>query len=250
MILRLREALLEAHVSGLDKIRNARPSHGWWHNTLSWYRDDATTNWGDEGRGPADNFCLDGRMVQGIFGALDSGGEVPTTDVFGCQEDTHFPLYFCSRTGPNPGVGELPRLSWDCFHKIWGVQRLLWLNSPVAFLGRVVRKLVAERARAIMVVPFCPAVWWFQELEVWSRRSVDVPILGFGAHCPGSRCPYPDAVWLGCEFGWEGSGTGAFLLTGVPGEFLPWVTEEPGAAKAHQFDGPWNGQVQSMYSPM
>ena len=124
------------------------------------------------------------------------------------------------------------------------------MNSPVAFLGRVVSKLVAERACTIVVVPFCPAVWWFQELTVWSRRSIDVPILGFGDHFPGRRCPYPDAIGLGYEFGREGSGTRAFLLTMVPGEFLTWVPEEPGASEAHLFDGPWNGRVQSMYSPM
>ena len=122
------------------------------------------------------------------------------------------------------------------------------MNSPVAFLGRVVRKLIAERSRAIVVVPVCPAVWWYQELEVWSWRSVYVPILGFGVHGVGSRHPYPDAIGLGCEFGREGSGARAFLLAGVPGGFLTWVTEEPGAAEVHLFDGPWNGRVRSMYS--
>ena len=52
MILRLREALLEAHVSALDEIRNARLYHGWWHNKLSKFRCDAATNGGDDG-GPA-----------------------------------------------------------------------------------------------------------------------------------------------------------------------------------------------------
>ena len=127
-------------------------------------------------------------------------------------------------------------------------ERLLWVNSPVPFLGRVVRKLIAERSRAIVVVPVCPAVWWYQELEVWSCRSVHVPILGYGGHGVGSRHPYPDTIGLGCEFGRDGSGTRAFLLAGVPGGFLTWVTEEPGAAEVHLFDGPWNGRVRSIYS--
>ena len=122
------------------------------------------------------------------------------------------------------------------------------MNSPVAFLGRVVRKLVEERSRAVMVVPVCPAVWWYQELEVWCCRSVDVPVLGYGGLGVGGRCPYPDTFRMGCEFGRDGSGTRVFFLAGVPGGFPTWVTERPGAAEVHLFDGPLNGRVRSMYS--
>ena len=194
MVLRLRGALLEAHVSALREVRNARFYHGWWHNKLSRFRGDATNNWGDEGRGPAENFRLQDEMVQGILQALDLGGEVPTTDVFGCREDTQFPRYFSPLSGPGSASGRVSRLSWYCFGKFWGDERLLWVNSPVAFLGRVVRKLIAERSRAIVVVPICPAVWWYQELEVWSCRSVHVPILGFRGCGVGGRHPYPDAI--------------------------------------------------------
>ena len=91
------------------------------------------------------------------------------------------------------------------------------MNSPVAFLGRVVRKLVEEGSRAVMVVPVCPGAWWYQELMVWSCRSVDVPDLGFSGVGVGGRCPYPETLRLGGEFGRSGSGTRAFLLPGGPG---------------------------------
>ena len=214
-VLGLRGALLEAHVSALHEVRHARSYHGWWHNTVSIFRGNSASNWGDEGRGPAEDFRLHGGVVKGILQALDLGDEVPTTDVFGCRDATQFPIYFCSLSRPSPAVGGGPRISWDCFGRFWGDGGLLWVNSPVAFLGRVVRKLVEEGSRAVMVVPVCPGAWWYQELMVWSCRSVDVPDLGSGG--VGGRCPYPETLRLGGEFGRSGSGTRAFLLPGGPG---------------------------------
>ena len=194
MVLRLRGVLLEAHVSALHEVRNARCYHGWWHNKVSRFRGDATNHWGDEGRGPAENFRLHGGMVEGILQALDLGEEVPTTDVFGCRDATQFPIYFCSLFRPSPAVGGSPRISWDCFGQFWGDGGLLWVNSPVAFLGRVVRKLVEEGSRAVVVVPVCPGTWWYQELEVWCCRLVDVPVLGFRWHRGGETVPSPGDV--------------------------------------------------------
>ena len=57
----------------------------------------------------------------------------------------------------------------------WGSHGLLWRNPPFSQLGEVVIKLIRDRDRAVLIVPYWPDQKWYHEAQPFIVRCMKFP---------------------------------------------------------------------------
>ena len=89
--------------------------------------------------------------------------ETPTVDCFAERGLHLWPEYW----GPGSPYGT------DAFREDWIYEVLgcLWWNPPFSRLAEVVDKIVADRARGVLIAPYWPQEAWHQKALLYVRRK-------------------------------------------------------------------------------
>ena len=105
---------------------------------------------GVEGRAPAGEWRLHPQVVSEIWRRLGRA----EVDLFAPRESTHCPFFFSMRNRP---------LGWDALvHS--GPRVLLYTFPPFTLLQPLLRRVLVERMRLILVAPLWPHMLWFSAI--------------------------------------------------------------------------------------
>ena len=91
------------------------------------------------------------------------GEGVPQCDAFANASNHRFPIWW--------GCGGVVS---DAFPQDWG-KIYLWINPPFSQIVRVIDKLVRDRARAILIVPFWPRRQYVRRLASLAAKIWESP---------------------------------------------------------------------------
>ena len=92
--------------------------------------------------------------------AVELAGQEPTVDAFASKGNNRISRYWT--------------LQDDAFSQDWS-QEYLWMNPPFSQMETVVRKILAEEARGILVIPCWRRFLWFSVLQRIAVTWIDVP---------------------------------------------------------------------------
>ncbi|KXZ41821.1 hypothetical protein GPECTOR_272g706 [Gonium pectorale] len=138
---------------------------------------------------------LNGRVFDALWGEPALKGRRPTVDAFADERTAKLPCFYAAAWSPRAAAV-------DAFAQHWGgAEQLLYLNPPFQLMGRVIRKIRAERANCVLIAPVWPR-WWsvtLRSLPVKAQRRLPHSGL-FERTAPGGAIEAKGPRYAVCAF--------------------------------------------------
>lgn len=113
------------------------------------------------------NDNIEWELRSDVFEKMCNIWSKPNIDLFASRLNHKLDLYCAYR--PDPGAAYI-----DAFTLSWSDYDSCYIFCPFSLINRCIRKIISDKARAVMVVPLWPAQLWF---PVLLRLLVDYPRL-------------------------------------------------------------------------